>query len=60
MGSGIGLDAVPFSFSGDKKAENLLFGETIEFFGAPAVTRTRGAGIRNPLLYPPELRGQHS
>ncbi len=26
--------------------------------GAPGVTRTRGAGIRNPLLYPPELQGQ--
>ena len=22
------------------------------------MTRTRGAGIRNPLLYPPELRGR--
>ena len=26
--------------------------------GAPGVTRTPGTGIRNPLLYPPELRGQ--
>ena len=28
--------------------------------GAPGVTRTPGAGIRNPLLYPPELRGHIS
>ena len=26
---------------------------------APGVTRTPGAGIRNPLLYPPELRGHY-
>lgn len=32
-------------------------GESL-MFGAPGVTRTRGSGIRNPLLYPPELRGQ--
>ena len=25
---------------------------------APGVTRTRGPRIRNPVLYPPELRGQ--
>ena len=28
-----------------------------DFNGAPGATRTRGTGIRNPLLYPPELRG---
>ncbi len=26
-------------------------------YGAPEATRTPGTGIRNPLLYPPELRG---
>jgi hypothetical protein len=26
--------------------------------GAPGVTRTRDTRIRNPVLYPPELRGQ--
>jgi hypothetical protein len=26
---------------------------------APGVTRTPGTGIRNPLLYPPELRGHN-
>ncbi len=30
------------------------------YYGAPAVTRTRGTRIRNPLLYPPELRGHES
>ena len=29
----------------------------IVFIGAPGVTRTRGTRIRNPSLYPPELRG---
>jgi hypothetical protein len=29
-----------------------------DFIGAPEVTRTPGTRIRNPVLYPPELRGQ--
>ena len=28
------------------------------FTGAPGVSRTRGTRIRNPLLYPSELRGR--
>jgi hypothetical protein len=28
--------------------------------GAPGVTRTRGTRIRNPVLYPPELRGRRA
>jgi hypothetical protein len=30
----------------------------LELIFAPGVTRTHGTWIRNPLLYPPELRGQ--
>jgi hypothetical protein len=32
--------------------------KTINKINAPGMTRTCGAWIRNPLLYPPELRGQ--
>ena len=31
----------------------------VEFNGVPGAIRTRGLRIRNPLLYPAELRGQH-
>ena len=31
--------------------------KSLILFGAPGVTRTPGAEIRNLLLYPPELRG---
>jgi hypothetical protein len=30
--------------------------EQIEYFGAPAATRTRDPRLRRPVLYPPELR----
>src|SRR4051812_48804674 len=30
----------------------------LSLISAPGATRTRGPRIRNPVLYPPELRGQ--
>ncbi len=33
---------------------------SLNFTGAPGVTRTRGTQIRNLVLYPPELRGHRS
>ena len=41
----------------DDLSRNLV---TPLFIGAPGVSRTRGTRIRNPLLYPSELRGQAS
>ncbi len=32
--------------------------KTLDKSNAPGMTRTCGTWIRNPLLYPPELRGQ--
>ena len=43
---------------GRLKKGSPLVGEPFMTAGAPGATRTRGTGIRNPLLYPPELRGR--
>ena len=41
----------------NKNGLTTILANPLDLFGAPGVTRTRGTRIRNPLLYPPELRG---
>jgi len=41
----------------EQKKEAINSDNLLNLDGTPGVTRTRGTRIRNPLLYPPELRG---
>jgi hypothetical protein len=46
------------SLTKEKGKPSISFPFIISLFRfAPGVTRTRGPRIRNPVLYPPELRG---
>ena len=45
------------SFEGENFCSKTVSKTDLFKSGAPGATRTRGTGIRNPLLYPPELRG---